>query len=187
MRKISLATIGLVLSTSAAYAENDNQETHRVEYDQANGTAKVIRNLPSEEDVADMRASGLPGEKFLENGLSWGAIADQGIAYYDKSGKLLEVFPSPKTPEEQAFVIDKLNLGGGRLQTVSLFSKQPSLPTSEEVRRITEDAINAALVTVCNINPRPEKLNLNVSLEAGLGLSGKFTLQLDWMPRRDCK
>lgn len=112
-------------------------------------------------------------------------LGSDGVAYFDPTGDLKAVFASPKTIAESQVLLEKLN-DGGTLQKTSWFGR-PRLPTAEQAQQITKASINAALEIICDANPRPEKMNLDVSLAVMMGLEGKFAIQMEWLPSRDCE
>lgn len=113
------------------------------------------------------------------------AAGEVGYAYFDSSGKLAAIFQKPTTPGAKEAMLSQIE-NGGSLQAVSMLGWGTSLPSQEEVRRITEEAINAALKMVCSHSPRPETFDLVVSVGVEFGLQGRFEFQGSWRPQRDC-
>lgn len=145
-------------------------------------TGKVVL-IP--EDGSDFDQSQFGNYLYDTSKITFETKPEAGFAYFDQKGDLVEVFSAPRTKLDQDYLWGRIE-NGGSISKVGFFSNAPSLPTMDQARSITEESINAALSVICNSDPRPEDMKLEVSLATTLGLQGKFAITMGWKPARDC-
>ncbi len=149
------------------------------QYDRSLGVVEgdgVERDQATTQKVADAF------EKYNEYGVM---DAVEGFAFLDKNGEVLDVYAAPLGPEGYQYLVEKIP-DGGAMKPVAFWGNAKSLPTMEEVRQITETSVQKALDVICAAEPRPESLAIEIALAASLGLEGKFQLNMEWRPARDC-
>lgn len=177
-------------ATIADDAEDSSRESLRFEVrvDDSTGEVIVVPTTgdwsPDKENSTSL-AGGLKAVEAMKSEGFEGFEEVDSYAYFGADGKLLDVFAAPADPIESNLLLERIP-EGGTLKPVKFWNAAPSLPSLEQVRAITQTSIQAALDMVCSTDPRPENMEFEVALGVSLGLEGKFLLNLDWKPVRDC-
>ncbi|WP_371226194.1 hypothetical protein [Roseovarius sp. 2305UL8-3] len=178
MKPIFLSCFLQVLGATFAMAQ-DSKENMTLRYiAEVNEETGNVELVPVEKNFDDMKFSQSGGFVFDEQ-------PNSSFAYFDPEGNLEGVYPAPITTADKEFIFSQIDEGGS-IKKVNFFGRSPSLPTAEEVKMITEQAINSTLELVCSSKPRPEEIGFNVSLAVALGLEGKLEFSGTWRPQRDC-
>lgn len=111
----------------------------------------------------------------------------QSFVAIDKDGKIKNVFAPPPNDMAKAAIIDNLSEGDQIVMAKFWWPVQSSLPTVDEVKEITRASMAVALEMICEADPKPETMSLNVELGVSLGVNGRFEFSSEWRPSRDCK
>jgi len=186
MRLILIHCVLSMMIASAAISQDmDGNLGMRfvAEKDPETGKIRLVQ-VDDEPSIKDESPQAVEALDVVRNGFS-DAHGEFGYAYFDSTGELTAIFPKPTTPGAKEAILSQIE-NGGSLQAVNMFGWGAKLPSQEEVIRITEEAMNAALEMVCSRNPRPETFDMVVSVGVEFGLQGKFEFQSSWRPQRDC-